>query len=139
MRTLPGCRRTPILRSPYRIPFRGAGFERLDFVRGEVEIAAVPLVKVSRRIVLDDDTDVLVAVDVLVHGGDASGPAREEQVLRVGPTPRMQNHPTAPGYPDTVHQHRVQVGLDCVVGQWIPPIHAIGHLRDEPYGIPRIP
>src|ERR1700748_2883650 len=134
MRTLPGCRRTPILRSPYRIPFCGAGFERLDFVGGEVEIAAVPLVQVGGRISLDDDADVLVAVDVFVHGGDASRLAREEQVLCVGSTPRMQKYSTASRYPDTVHQHRVQVGLYGVVGQRIPPIHAVGYLRNQANG-----
>jgi hypothetical protein len=40
-------------------------------------------VQVGRRIVLDDDTDVLVAVYVFVYRRDASRLLRKEQVLRV--------------------------------------------------------
>ena len=42
------------------IPFT----QRFDLVGGEVQVAAVPLVQVGGWIVLDDDADVLVAVDV---------------------------------------------------------------------------
>src|ERR1700722_885030 len=139
LRTTPAGRETPILRFPCLIPFSCGGFERLDFVGGEVQVAAVPLVQVGRRIVLDDDADVLVAVNVFVHCGDASRLSCEEQVLCVGSTPRMQKYSTASRDPDTIHQHRIQVGLYGVVGQWIPPIHAVGYLRNQAYGLVRIP
>src|SRR6202020_526944 len=95
-------RETPLLRFPCLIPFSCGGFERFNFVGGEVQVAAVPLVQVGRRIVFDDDADVLVAVNVFVHGGDASRLAREEEILCVGTTPRMQKYSTASRHPDTV-------------------------------------
>ena len=64
---------------------------------------------------------------------------REEQVLCVGSARRMQQHSTASRYPDTVHQDRVEVGLYGVVGQRIPPIDAVGHLRNQTHGLPWIP
>src|SRR3984957_2247839 len=61
LRTTPAGGETPILRFPCLIPFSCGGFERLDFVGGEVQVAAVPLVQVGRRIVLDGEPGGLVA------------------------------------------------------------------------------
>src|SRR6202000_81162 len=92
-----------------------------------------PVVQVRRGGVADHDPDVLVALDVLVHRGDAGAPARGEDVLGVGVTPRPQADLSAPGHPNPVHQYRVDLGTDGVVGQWIPPIHTLGDLGHQPY------
>ena len=69
--------------------------ERFDLIGCEVQVPAVPLVHLGGRVVLDDDADVLVAVDVLVHRGDACDLVREEDVLGIGPPRRVQPDPAA--------------------------------------------
>jgi hypothetical protein len=96
-------------------------------------------VQVGGGVVVDDHPDVSVALDVLVHRRDAGGFAGDEDVLRVGVAPRPQPDPAAPGHPDPVHQHRIDLGANRVVGQRIPPVDSLGHLGDEAGRPVRIP
>src|SRR4030081_3739784 len=54
--------------------------ERFDFIGWKVQIPSVPVVQVCARVFLDDDADMLIAVDILVYRGDPLYPFREEQV-----------------------------------------------------------
>src|SRR5690349_1947326 len=60
---LRGSPQPPRLRQSSRLlPSRTPFDERFDLVGGEVQVAAVPLVQLGRRVVLEDDTDVPAAV-----------------------------------------------------------------------------
>ena len=62
--------------------------QRFELVGREIEVAAVPVVQVGRRVVDQDHGDVGAAVDVGEHRGDPGHLVGEEQVLGVGPAGR---------------------------------------------------
>ena len=99
--------------------------ERLQLLRGEVEVAAVPLVQVGRRVVDEHHPDVGGAVDVEVHAGDPGGLAGEEEVLGVGPAAGLQPHQAAPADPDAGDHHRVGRRVDGRVRLGVPPRHVV--------------
>ncbi len=103
----------------------------LDFVRCEVQIAAVPLVQVGSGVVVDDDTDVSLALDVLVDRGHPRDPVGEEEILGVGTAegcsrtrlPRLTRTPLI----STASTE----GSDSVACHWVPPAGAVGNLWDQ--------
>ena len=104
------------------------------FVGGKVQIAAVPVVQIGGWVVIDHHSDVLVALNVLMHRRDTGGLAGDEDVLRVGVAPWPQSDLAAPRDADPAHQYRVEFGSNRVVGQRIPPVDAVGNLRDQAGG-----
>ena len=99
----------------------GLSVERLELVRAEVGVAAVPLVQLGGRVVLDHHRDMRVPVDVEVDRGDDRGQPVDEEVLRVGAPGGVQSHARALADGHVADPHGVLLGGHRRVDPRVPP------------------
>ncbi len=80
--------------------------------------------QVRTGVLVDGDGEVLVAVDVVEHGGDGGGVPGEEQVVGVGTTyAGAEHHAGAASYVDVADAQRVVLRVDRGVRARVPPRH----------------